>query len=65
MTTFNPLIAYHSKSELRGWSEVMRERADWLGWNTADKNMIAHLLETGEYVTTIGWSMYQIVKDAK
>ena len=63
MQSYNPMIAYHAKSELRGWNEVLRERADWSGWNTVDKNMIAHLLETGEYVTTIGWSMYQIVPE--
>ena len=63
MTTFNPLIALHSKSELRGWNEVLRERADWAGWNPADKSMIDHLLQTGDYVATIGWSMYQVINE--
>jgi hypothetical protein len=58
---FNPLIALHSKSELRGWNEVLRERADWPGWNAADKSMIEHLMQTGDFVATIGWTMYQIV----
>jgi hypothetical protein len=41
----------------------LRERADWSGWNTADRNMIDHLMQTGDHVATIGWSMYQIVRE--
>jgi hypothetical protein len=62
MENYNPLIAYHAKQELRGWNEVCRHPADWSGWNTADKSMIEHLLQTGEWVVTIGHSMYQVVK---
>jgi hypothetical protein len=62
MQTYNPIIAYHAKQDLRGWNEVCRHPADWSGWNTADKNMIEHLMQTGEWVVTIGHSMYQIVK---
>ena len=65
MQSYNPIIAYHAKNELRGWSEVMRERADWSGWNNADRSMINHLLQTGEYVVTLGWNMYQIIKEVK
>ena len=63
MQSYNPIIAYHAKSERRGWSEVLRERADWTGWNTADKSMIDYLLQSGQYVVTLGWNMYQIVKE--
>lgn len=63
MSNFYPVIAMHSKSELRGWNEVLRERADWLGWNAADRSMINHLLTTGDEVATIGWTMYQIVRE--
>ena len=62
MENYNPLIAYHAKQENRGWSEVCRHPADWSGWETADKSMIEHLLQTGEWVVTIGHSMYQVVK---
>jgi len=60
---YNPMIAYHAKHEHRGWSEVMRERADWIGWNKADKSMIDEMLEQGEQVVTLGWNMYQLIKE--
>ena len=63
MQSYNPIIAYHAKNELRGWSEVMRERVDWSGWNNADRSMIEHLRQTGEYVVTLGWNMYQVIKE--
>lgn len=62
MQNYNPIIAYHAKQELRGWNEVCRYPADWDGWNDADKSMINHLFETGEWVVTIGHSMYQVVR---
>ena len=58
-----PIIAYHAKSELRGWHEVMRESADWSGWNNIDKGMIDHLMSTGDSVVTLGWNMYQVIID--
>lgn len=57
-----PTIAYHAKSELRGWQEVCRHPADWEGWNYTDRLMIKELLEQGEQVVTIGWNMYEVVK---
>ena len=63
MQSYNPIIAYHAKSERRGWSKVMQERADWSGWNNADRSMIDYLLQSGQYVVTLGWNMYQIVKE--
>lgn len=48
MQTYNPLIAYHSRKDNTGWREECRQYADWDGWNTADKSMIEHLLQTGE-----------------
>ena len=60
-----PMIAYHIKSELRGWSEVCRYPADWAGWNTADRAMISEILTHGHMVVTIGWAMYQVVKPTK
>ena len=59
----NPIIAYHAKHELRGWSEVCRYPADWVGWNTFDRNMILELLKHGHNVVTCGWNMYQIVNE--
>ena len=57
-----PTIAYHAKSELRGWQEVCRHPADWEGWNYTDRLMIKELLEQGEQVVTIGWNMYEVVE---
>lgn len=57
-----PTIAYHAKSELRGWQEVCRHPADWEGWHYTDRLMIKELLEQGEQVVTIGWNMYEVVK---
>jgi len=61
----NPTIAYHAKSELRGWNEVCRHPADWAGWNYTDKSMIKELLAQGEQVVTLGWNMYQVVPEKK
>lgn len=61
----NPMIAYHRKSELRGWSEVCRHPADWDGWTAADRSMIAEILTHGHMVVTIGWDMYQTIKPTK
>jgi len=58
-----PIIAYHAKTELRGWHEVMRDRADWEGWHSVDRSMIEHLLTTGDSVVTLGWNMYQVILD--
>jgi hypothetical protein len=63
MNNYNPIIAYHDKNEIRGWSEVMREKANWKGWNEIDRSMINHLLHTGECVVMLGWNMYQIIED--
>ena len=60
-----PIIAYHAKSELRGWHEVRRESADWPGWNNIDKGMIDHLMSTGDSDVTLGWNMYQVIIDKK
>lgn len=57
-----PIIAYHAKNDLRGWHEVCRHPADWEGWNAADRSMIEELLSSGDYVVTIGWNMYEYVK---
>jgi len=64
MTTYTPTIAYHAKSELRGWNEVCRYPADWEGWHSFDKSMIAELLKNGSQVVTCGWNMYQVVNDS-
>ena len=61
----SPVIAYHAKSEFRGWHEVCRHPADWSGWHDADRAMINELLKHGEQVVTLGWNMYQIVKEKK
>ena len=63
MQNYNPLIAYHAKRELRGWSEVCRYFADWEGWHDFDKSMIRELLNTGDQVVTCGWNMYQIINE--
>jgi len=60
-----PTIAYHAKSELRGWQEVCRHPADWSGWHDTDRMMIQELLEQGEQVVTLGWNMYQVVPATK
>jgi len=61
----NPIIAYHKKSELRGWSEVCRDSIYWEGWHEFDRSMIEELLKSGEEVITCGWNMYQIIKEVK
>jgi len=58
-----PMIAYHARNDKVGWHEVMRERADWSGWNRADRSMIDHLMQTGEIVVTLGWNMYEVVRE--
>jgi hypothetical protein len=60
-----PTIAYHAKSESRGWQEICRHPADWQGWNYTDRSMIKELLEQGELVVTLGWNMYQVVPATK
>jgi len=60
----NPVIAYHAKHELRGWSEVCRYPADWTGWHAFDRAMIDELLREGHTVVTCGWNMYQVVQEA-
>lgn len=61
--TYNPTIAYHAKSEIRGWNEVCRYPADWEGWHKFDRNMINEMLENGHDVITIGWNMYQVIHE--
>ena len=58
-----PMIAYHSRKDNTGWREECRQPADWLGWHAFDKSMIEELLKTGDQVVTIGWNMYQIVRE--
>ena len=63
MRNYNPMIAYHAKRELRGWSEVCRYPADWEGWHQFDRSMIQELLDHGHQVVTCGWNMYQIINE--
>ena len=62
---YNPIIAYHAKSELRGWHEVCRYPARWEGWHAADRSMIDEILIHGHEVVTLGWNMYQVVREDK
>jgi len=64
-TQLTPIIAYHAKSEIRGWNEVCRHPADWEGWHSFDRSMIDELLSQGHQVVTCGWNMYQVVKGAQ
>lgn len=64
MTTFNPLIIYHTKKDNTGWREQCRQFADWEGWHPFDKGMIQEMLTQGHDVVTIGWNMYQIDKES-
>jgi hypothetical protein len=59
----DPIIAFHIKTETSGWKEVFRHSFDWLGWDKHDRSMIEHLLNNGSDVVTIGWNMYQLVKE--
>jgi hypothetical protein len=59
------IIAYHAKSELRGWNEVCRHPVDWDGWNDADRSMIQEIFNTGDYVVTLGWSMWELIQERK
>ena len=61
----NKIIAYHAKSELRGWTEVCRYPADWDGWNDADRSMIQEIFNTGDHVVTLGWSMWELIQERK
>ena len=56
------IIAYHKKNELTGWTEVCRYPVNWEGWNQIDKNMINEIFKTGDYVVTLGWSLWQLIK---
>ena len=58
-----PLIAYHSRKDNTGWREECRHPADWEGWHEFDKGMIEWLLNSDDLVVTIGWNMYQIVRE--
>jgi len=62
-TEFNPMIAYHAKREMRGWSEVCRYPANWAGWHAFDRSMIQELLAHGHDTVTCGWNMYQVVRE--
>ena len=57
------LIAYHSRKDNTGWREECRQPADWSGWHAFDKGMIEWLLNSDNLVVTIGWNMYQIVRE--
>jgi hypothetical protein len=59
------LIAYHKKSELRGWSEVCRYPIEWEGWHAFDRSMINELLQSGDFVVTCGWNMYQLIDETR
>ena len=59
----DPVIAYHMKTERNGWQEVYRHSFDWLGWTHSERNMIEQMLTNGDYVITIGWDMYQLIKE--
>lgn len=61
--TFNPVIAYHSRTDKTGWSEVCRYPLNSPEWSKQDRVWIDELLNTGDWVLTCGWAMWQIVKD--
>lgn len=59
---YNPIIAYHARTDREGWYEVCRFPLDSLEWSKQDRVFIDELLSQGQWVLTCGWSMWQIVK---
>ena len=62
MKNFNPMIAYHVKNE-HGWAEVCRHPLNSPEWSKQDRAWIDDLIQTGDWVLTCGWNMWQIVRD--
>ena len=57
------IIAHHIKTERSGWQEAYRHSFDWLGWSPVERSMIEQMLNNGDYVVTLGWNMYELVKE--
>lgn len=60
--TYNPMIAYHARTDRDGWSEVCRYPLNSPEWSKQDRAFIDELIKQGQWVLTCGWSMWQIVK---
>jgi len=63
MKNFNPIIAYHAKNE-HGWAEVCRHPLNSIEWSEQDRVWIDQLFQTGDWVLTCGWNMWQIVRES-
>lgn len=63
MKPFNPMIAYHARTDKKGWAEVCRYPLNSPEWSKQHRAWIDELIKTGDWVLTIGWNMYQIVRD--
>lgn len=57
------VVAYHSRTDRDGWSEVCRYPVDSLEWSKQDRVFINEMLTNGHMVLTCGWNMWNIVKD--
>jgi predicted small metal-binding protein len=62
MQNFNPMIAYHAKND-HGWEEICRYPLNSPKWSAQDRTWIDQLFQTGDWVLTCGWNMWQIVRD--
>ena len=58
------LIAYHSRTS-EGWQEVCRHPIDSDAWSLADQIWIKEMLSAGQMVLTVGWNMWNVVKEEK
>jgi hypothetical protein len=63
MKNFNPIIAYHAKND-HGWAEVCRHPLNSTEWSKQDRVWIDQLFQTGDWVLTCGWNMWQIVRES-
>ena len=58
----NLIIVYHAKNDKTGWNEVCRHPLDSIQWTPQHKVFIDEMINQGEWVLTIGWNMYQIIR---
>ena len=52
------MIAYHQKGR-HGWAHIVTRPANDPAWGKVDREYIAHLLQQGERVVTVGHSMWE------
>jgi hypothetical protein len=55
------LVALHEKHEIDGWRHICTYEHNSDLWSKSELQWIDELINQGDWVLTVGWTMFQII----